>query len=147
MKRQDFSQWPCSIARVSDLIGDGWSPLVLRDIAAGLCTFNDLQTNLNVSRNTLTQRLNHLVQVGMLRRERYSEKPERFKYLLTEMGEEFVPVLLTMATWGDKWIFKDAPPYKVKHITCNASVTADVRCAECGEIIKFGSLNLGRSSC
>lgn len=143
MKRQDFSQWPCSIARVSDMIGDGWTPLVLRDVAAGFRTFNEMQSNLGVSRNTLTQRLNHLVQAGMLERKRYSQKPERFEYVLTRMGEEFVPVIIAMATWGDKWIFKEAPPYKAKHETCGAYVTAEVRCAECGERLDFDSINLG----
>ncbi len=142
MQRQDFSDWPCSIARVSDIIGDGWTPLILREAAAGTLTFGEFQATLGVSRNTLTQRLNRLVELGLMAKEPYGSRPVRHHYKLTNMGREFVPVLLAMAAWGDKWLFGGSPPYRVRHKTCGALIDAQVTCKTCGEPITLDTIDL-----
>ena len=61
MQRTNFGDMACSIARTLDVIGEPWSPLILRDVWAGMNRFDAIQTDLGISRKVLTERLNHLV--------------------------------------------------------------------------------------
>lgn len=140
MQRHDFSNWQCSVARTTDLIGDWWTPLILRDASRGIDTFDGFQKNLNISRNTLTQRLVRLVDEGMLDKIQYNERPKRYNYKLTEKGADFVPVLLAMTRWGDKWLFDGRPPYKVRHKSCGHDVQGVVVCSECGEELALDNI-------
>ena len=76
MKRTSFARWPCSIARTVDLVGDWWTPLVLREAFYGVTRFEDWQRNLGLGRNVLAERLKRLVAEDMLARHRYQEHPE-----------------------------------------------------------------------
>src|SRR5205814_478070 len=66
MKRTSFARWPCSIARTMDLLGDWWTPLVLRDAFYGIRRFDEFQEALGIARNTLADRLRRLVDEGLL---------------------------------------------------------------------------------
>ena len=56
MRRTRFDDAQCPIARVTDLFGDWWTPLVLRDAMYGITRFEDFQHELGVSRAVLSQR-------------------------------------------------------------------------------------------
>ena len=56
----------CSIARTMDVIGEPWSPLILRDVWVGFGRFEQIQADLRISRKVLAQRLNHLVEQEVL---------------------------------------------------------------------------------
>ena len=99
----------CSIARTLDVIGEPWSPLILRDVWVGMNRFDQLQADLGISRKVLTERLNHLVDHGVLERRPYDRRP-RYEYLLTAKGTELVDLLMVMAGWGDKWLAGEAGP-------------------------------------
>jgi DNA-binding HxlR family transcriptional regulator len=92
MQRTNFSDMACSIARTLDVIGEPWSPLVLRDVYAGLTRFEQIQADLGISRKVLTEQLNHLVERGVLERRPYDRRP-RFKHVLTEKGTGLVDLL------------------------------------------------------
>jgi DNA-binding HxlR family transcriptional regulator len=137
MKRTEFASWPCSIARSVDLLGDWWTPLVLREAFLGRRRFDDMQRSLGIGRNVLTQRLNRLVDEGMLERVQYQAKPDRYEYVLTEKGRDFYPVLAAMIAWGDRWLSgEEGPPIVLRHKACGHDMTAKVVCSECGEPIQ-----------
>ena len=137
MKRTEFASWPCSIARSVDLLGDWWTPLVLREAFLGLRRFDDMQRSLGIGRNVLTQRLKRLVDEGMFDRVRYQEKPDRYEYVLSEKGRDFYPVLAAMVAWGDRWLAgEEGPPIVLEHHPCGHAMTAKVVCSECGEPIQ-----------
>ena len=137
MKRTEFASWPCSVARTVDLLGDWWTPLVLREAFLGVRRFDDMQRELGIGRNVLTQRLKRLVEEGLLERVRYQEKPDRYEYLLTDKGRDFYPVLATMIAWGDRWLSgEEGPPIVLRHTACGHDMTAKVVCSECGEAIQ-----------
>jgi DNA-binding HxlR family transcriptional regulator len=102
MRRKSFGKMQCPIARSLDRVGEWWSILILRDALNGLTRFDEFQKNLNIAPNMLTRRLNALVKAGLLRRHRYSERPPRDEYLLTERGRDFRPVLLVLLAWGNR---------------------------------------------
>src|SRR3954454_2483146 len=107
MQRTSFGDMACSIARSLDIAGEWWTPLVLRDIWMGRTRFDEIQENLDVSRKLLTIRLDNLVRQGVLTRQLYEERPQRYDYLLTEKGQELVVVLLALLSWGDRWTAKE----------------------------------------
>ena len=137
MKRTPFADWPCSIARAVDILGDWWTPLVLRESYYGVRRFEDFQKTLGIGRNILTQRLNRLVDEGLLVRRPYQEKPLRNEYVLTDKGRDFYPVLAAMIAWGDRWLSdEEGPPIVLRHSTCGRDTTAVVVCSECGDPIR-----------
>jgi DNA-binding PadR family transcriptional regulator len=58
---------------------------------------------LGIARNVLTDRLNRLVEEGILERVRYSERPERYEYRLTQKGRDLHVGLAGLRQWGDKY--------------------------------------------
>lgn len=133
MQRTDFGEMTCSIARTLDVVGEAWSPLILRDVWVGMTRFDQLQADLGISRKVLTERLNHLVERGVLERRPYDNRP-RHEYVLTTKGAELVDVLMTMKAWGDKWLAGEAgPPVLYRHHTCGEIGDVEPRCSHCGE--------------
>ncbi len=102
MRRKSFNTMQCPIARSLERVGEWWSILILRDAFQGLTRFDQFQKSLDIAPNMLTRRLNALVEAGLLKRHRYSERPPRDEYLLTERGRDFRPVLWAMLAWGNK---------------------------------------------
>jgi DNA-binding HxlR family transcriptional regulator len=134
MKRTPFATWPCSIARTVDLVGDWWTPLVLREAYYGARRFEEMQRTLRIGRNVLTQRLRRLVEEGLLDRVPYQVRPTRYEYVLTDKGRDFFPVLAAMTAWGDRWMSgEEGPPVVLRHLTCGEDTHAEVVCARCGE--------------
>ena len=142
MQRTDFSQMACSIARTLDVIGEPWSPLILRDIWVGMSRFEQIQADLGISRKVLTERLNHLVDRDILERRPYDRRP-RYEYVLTAQGTELVDVLMVMVRWGDKWLAGEAgPPVLYRHHACGRISSVDLRCAHCGEPMHADDIDL-----
>jgi DNA-binding HxlR family transcriptional regulator len=108
---QDVAKLDCTIARTAAVIGDRWTLLVLRDAFLGMRRFDQFQTDLGITRHRLADRLARLVKHGVLRRERYQDRPPRFEYRLTEKGLELYGVIVTIADWGDRHMAgKKGPP-------------------------------------
>jgi DNA-binding HxlR family transcriptional regulator len=106
MRRTRFDRWPCPIARATDLVGDWWTPIILRNACAGQQRFDQFQESLGVPRAILSRRLNRLVEEGLLRKERYAERPPRYEYLLTDKGRAFWDVLAALWRFGEDWMWE-----------------------------------------
>ena len=134
MTRTDTSDWPCTIARSADVLGDGWNLLVMRQACLGVRRFEDFQRTLGIGRNILTVRLNGLVEEGLLSRVEYQQRPVRHEYRLTEKGREVYPILAAMAAWGDRWLTgAEGTPLVLHHETCDHDMHAVVVCSHCGD--------------
>ena len=110
MRRTRFDRAPCPIARTTDLIGDWWTPVLLRNACLGVRRFEDFQRTLGVPRAILARRLERLVAEGLLTREPYQERPPRHEYRLTEKGRAFFDVLAAMWRWGEDWLWPEGGP-------------------------------------
>ena len=97
---QDF----CGVAKSLEILGERWTLLIIRDAFFGLRRFEEFQSSLGVARNVLTDRLNRLVDEGVFDRRRYSERPERFEYVLTAKGRELIVALTALREWGDRHV-------------------------------------------
>ncbi|MEV6057999.1 helix-turn-helix domain-containing protein [Streptomyces sp. NPDC052107] len=132
MKRTSFANWPCSVARTLDLLGDPWTPLVVREAFYGIRRFDEFQQELGIARNTLTDRLRRLVDEGVLEKRLYETEPPRYDYVLTEKGRDLFTVLATMSRWGDRWLAGDeGVPVVFHHDACDHDTTAEVVCSVC----------------
>ena len=142
MKRTSFRNWPCSLARSVDLLGDWWTPLVLREACFGARRFEEFQQSLGIGRNVLAARLRRLVGAGLLLRRKYQDRPRRYEYVLSESGRDFVGVLAALMRWGDRWLDRGkGPPVQLRHRRCGAPTHAEVVCAECGEPLALADLD------
>lgn len=112
MRRTRFDDWDCSIARTVDILGDWWTPMVLRSAFLGARRFEQFTDALGIPRNVLTERLNRLVDEGIMERRPYQERPLRHEYRLTEKGIGLYPVMVSMLEWGNRWLDwpDDGPP-------------------------------------
>ena len=141
MRQTSFANVNCSLAQSLELIGDWWTPLILRDVFVGIDKFDDLAVDLGISRNLLTTRLADLVENEIVKRVRYSERPPRDRYVLTEAGRELVPVLAALTAWGDRWTDrKNGPPTLFRHKACGQVMTPQVACSHCGEVLNATDL-------
>jgi DNA-binding HxlR family transcriptional regulator len=109
MRRKSFGEMQCPIARSLERVGEWWSMLILRDASLGLTRFDQFQQSLGIAPNMLTRRLKSLVEAGLLERRRYSERPPRDEYVLTEAGRDFRPVLWAFVAWGNKHFAPEGP--------------------------------------
>ena len=105
MRRTRFDDWPCPIARVTDLVGDWWTPIVMREVFAGRSRFDEIQQSIECSRPILAQRLSRLVDEGLLVKVEYEQHPPRYDYRLTDKGRAFWDVLAAMWRWGSDWLW------------------------------------------
>lgn len=105
MGRKRFDDMNCGIAQALEAIGDWWTLLVIRDAFFGVRRFSDFQSSLGIARNILTNRLQRLVDHGILARVDVGETGNRYEYELTEKGESLLPVLTALREWSDRWVF------------------------------------------
>ena len=119
-KRHPYNQWSPD-ARALDLVGDKWTLLIIRDLAAGPRRFVELQRVLpGISTEQLRSRLNRMVADGLLTRQRYREVPPRVDYELTARSRDLMPVLGALARWGYDWTW--TPPRPGEDVNVGAIV-------------------------
>jgi DNA-binding HxlR family transcriptional regulator len=124
----------CSIARTLDVIGEPWSPLILRNVYVGINRFDRIQQQLGISRKVLAERLKWLVEQQVMERRQYSHRPPRYEYTLTTRGMQLCDLLLVMVRWGDNWTAGAAgPPVYLRHHACGEIGHVELLCPHCGE--------------
>jgi len=149
VRRTRFDDWPCPIARAADLIGDWWTPLVMREAFFGRRRFEEFQSALDVPRAVLTARLKRLCDEGMLTKVAYQESPVRYEYRLTQKGREFWDVLAAMWRWGSDWLWPEeagGAPVVLKDRETGAVVQPVVIDEHSGARLDVRRLRVGRTS-
>ncbi len=95
----------CPIERTATLIGDRWTPLIVRDLAPGCRRFGELQRSLpGISPKTLSDRLRRLEEAGIVTRACFAEMPPRVEYRLTDRGLALLEVIESMREFGLTWL-------------------------------------------
>lgn len=125
----------CSIAATLVVIGDRWTLLILRDIFRGVRRFTQLREDLGIAKNILSDRLQKLVDAGVLETVEYQQRPVRYEYRLTAKGQDLSPSLVALMHWGDRWYADDGPPTVLVHDECGTPLQNVTRCPECSEDI------------
>jgi DNA-binding HxlR family transcriptional regulator len=133
MRRKSFEEMNCSVAQTLEVVGEWWTMLIVRDCFLGITRFDDFHRRLGISRNILTDRLEHLVLRGVLERVPYQQRPVRFDYRLTDKGRDLWLVLTAMREWGDRWEAEAGPPLVIEHRACGHQTAVVPTCSACGE--------------
>jgi DNA-binding HxlR family transcriptional regulator len=110
MKRKSFEGNLCTIARSLDSIGDWWSLLIVRDAAAGIGRFGEFQRSLGIPKNILSTRLKSLVEKGIMEVAPAADGSAFQEYVLTQMGEDLLPVLIALGQWSAEYLFEPKEP-------------------------------------
>jgi DNA-binding HxlR family transcriptional regulator len=136
MRHDQLAEQNCAIARSTAVVGERWVWVVMREAFMGTRRFEDFQRSLGLARNVLTDKLNALVENGIMQREPYAEHPTRtlYSYRLTDKGKALYPVYLALMVWGNEWT--DLPagsPIQIVHDSCGEVTRPTVTCSECGE--------------
>ena len=144
MRRASFDDMACSVAQSLEIIGEWWTPLILRDAFLGVSRFGDFQERLGIARNILAARLDALVEHGVMKKVAYQDHPPRYDYKLTEKGRDLWLVVTALREWGDRWEAPDGPPVEVVHRTCDHVTHIVPTCSACGEVLSPFELRVRR---
>ena len=131
MKRPDRGGGDCSVARTLSVIGQKWTPLIIRECYFGTRRFDAFEAALKIPRAVLAVRLKMLVKEVILVRRVDQNHARRFDYILTKKGWDLRPVLLSMMAWGDTYKAENTPPVLVKHNDCGHPICIEIRCPSC----------------
>lgn len=131
MPHRPFIEQNCSIAAALAVVGERWTLLVMREVLLGRRRFADIKVQLGVASNILSDRLQTLVEQGLLERRRYGKHPEALEYVPTAKGIDINPVLVTLTQWGDKYEAPDGPPRVHVHTACGHDAHPALHCAYC----------------
>ena len=115
-----------------DIIGDRWTSLVVAAAFFGLQRYDDITASIGIATNILADRLKLLVDIGVLNRVAYQERPKRFEYHLSEMGRDLYSYTITIHEWTDRWLIKEGEsPLNLRHVPCNEPLLSEVVCSGC----------------
>ncbi|MBO0843424.1 MAG: helix-turn-helix transcriptional regulator [Nocardioides sp.] len=142
----DVAVRTCSVARTLDVIGERWSLIVIRELMLGTTRFADIARYTGAPRDILTTRLRRLEEHGLVRRELYQSRPDRYGYHLTELGQSLVGVVTALREWGDEHLAGDDGPPNVFDHGCGEVLHAKVVCAACGEEVEHGDIRRHRAA-
>lgn len=132
MERLDTSQWPCTIARAAQVLGDRWNVLLIRQACLGHRKFEEFQQSLGIGRGILTARLAGLVDEGILVKVPYQDRPVRHEYRLTDRGRDAYSVLAALSAWGERWtVGPEGSPTVLHHTSCEHDMVPQVVCGHC----------------
>jgi DNA-binding HxlR family transcriptional regulator len=136
MKWNEIANQECSIARALSVVGDTWTMLVIRELFNGNRRFTGLQRETGAPPAILSERLAGLEHDGVIDKRPYSARPDRFEYRLTDKGRDLYPILISLMTWGDRWMSANQPPpVQLQHATCGHPTTPTLCCSVCGDPI------------
>lgn len=139
MRSKSFDGMVCSIAGVLDAVGDRWAMLILRDLGLGLWRYDDLRKSTGVTHATLSDRLKHLEENGLIERRLYQTGPDRYEYILTRKGADIILVIQALAQIGDRWqVAGDkGPPLKFINRSSGRPVKVALVDEKSGEIVRL----------
>tara|TARA_R110000787_G_scaffold93770_3_gene196107 strand:+ start:1636 stop:2118 length:483 start_codon:yes stop_codon:yes gene_type:complete len=95
----------CPVAAVLNIFGDNWTWLIVREAFYGATRFSEIMRNTGIARNVLSERLDRLLEEGILEREDVGSNGTRYAYVLTHKGETLYPTLLALHQWGNEHIY------------------------------------------
>lgn len=131
VRYEELADVPCSITRPLVVFGDRWTLLVLKYAFAGIRRFNTFQAALGISRGRLQDRLDRLVEHGILIKQPAVGSAHE-EYRLTAKGHDIYPILIAIKDWGDAYMSPDGPPVRYDHKDCTGQVHAHLECDCCG---------------
>jgi DNA-binding HxlR family transcriptional regulator len=145
--RDSWQAHDCSMAAALDVVGRRASLLLLREAFYGAHRFEEFSRRAKLSEKITAMRLRELVDEGLLEKRAYHEPGQRRRedYHLTDKGEDFLPALLALMRWGDRWVRADGGRVRLSHKDCGAPIDVEIRCGE-GHSVTAADIQAARPS-
>jgi DNA-binding HxlR family transcriptional regulator len=140
--RVGFGTPRCSIAASAQLLADGWTILILRELFAGERRFDAIALNTGAASNILSDRLARMAESGLLTRRDDPDDGRRVMYALTEMGLATFPILMSLMAFGDAHLARGKPSVTLVHNPCGAVTRAGAVCSACGAVLEMNALTV-----
>ena len=128
----DYANQDCAVARALEVVGERWTLLIVRDLFYGIRRYSELKKHIGLPSATLTSRLNHLVDEGVV--ERVAGSGSRDEYVLTDKGTTLWPVVSGLAQWGNRNYVAPENRMEYMHRVDGALLDASGSCSKCGAI-------------
>jgi DNA-binding HxlR family transcriptional regulator len=138
MRRKSLADMQCSIAQTLEIVGEWWTLMIVRSMFGfkGFHKFEELQAELGIARNILKERLDTLIENGIVEKRQYREHPPRYDYHLTKKGQDLFPVIIGLLEWGDQHaVGPEGPPVILHHTECSRDTTPYLACSCCHQPI------------
>lgn len=96
-------EYPCCASLTMGIIGGKWKTVILFHLIKGTLRYNELRKEIpTVTERTLSLQLKTLEEDGVIKRKVYTSKPPlKVEYSLTEFGKTLIPLIQSIANWGD----------------------------------------------
>lgn len=136
MRHEKTPQYQDPLVTTVNLIGDSYTFLIIREAFFGASRFEDFAGGLNISRARLTERLKHLITLGIFEKRAYTQTSGRYRYCLTKKGLSLYQIALALHEWGDKW----RPQQKqntLYHRQCGFPIAQKTICLSCDEQVQY----------
>lgn len=139
MSRMPTAETPsrpdAGLAEAVALVGDRWTLLIIQALLGGPRRFNDLLEELpGIASNILSQRLKELERHALVVSQRYSERPPRFAYQLSAVGQELAGALRLLAQWGAQRS-GSGEGESLRHLVCGTPMEARWYCPTCARVV------------
>ena len=131
MLGKDYADQDCALARALEVVGERWTLLIVRDAFYGVRRFSDFQAHLDVPKAVLSDRLNGLVEDGILERRPDPRHAGRHLYELTPAGRDLWPALHALLAWGERHRRPNSREFT--HAACGTEIDASGLCPACRE--------------
>ncbi|QYN21435.1 helix-turn-helix domain-containing protein [Amycolatopsis sp. DSM 110486] len=128
-----YAAQQCSLARSLEIVGERWTLLIVRDAFFGVRRFGDFLAHLGMSRAVLTERLEGLLETGVL-----AETPGSHgyrEYVLTGKGVDLWPVVRDLLAWGNEHCSENGPRRVFRHVPDSGLLAPDGSCTACGRTV------------
>lgn len=133
----------CAVLGTLDVLRDMWTLAILRCVFYGIRRYTTIQRELGIATNVLADRLDLLVDQGILERVLYQDRPPRYEYHPTPKGADLVPAIVALRSWGRQHLEFAEPLEPLIHRGCGGEVSTLIHCAECGEQIGWEQIESG----
>ncbi len=130
MLGKDYEGQDCSVARTLEVVGERWTLLIVRDALYGVRRFSDFRSHLDIPKAVLSDRLNGLVDDGILDRLPDPDHRGRYLYELTASGRALWPVIHAMFRWSDE--NRTPTNRRFSHAVCGTELDPTGACPACG---------------
>lgn len=129
-------------ASAIEVLSDRWTPFVLATTLFGLHRFDEIQQQLSIATNILSDRLKLLVDNKLLLKNAYQTNPVRYDYRLTDKGKGFYKLAIILNQWGEKWLLEDGEQSALilHHACTDEPFKTELICKSCGETLSWKSV-------
>lgn len=127
----------CPVARATDILGDRWCLLIVRDAFDGVRRFGDFQRSLGIARNILSDRLRKLLEAEILQLQDAADGSSYQEYRLTRKGEDLFVLIVALRQWGEQYLFEPHEARSVLLETASGQALAALQCSNLhGKVIQ-----------